>query len=146
MRIESPPLLGAALLTFALFGCRDERNRDIRPEPPAPLPAETPGALGGGPSAGGLDRYDAPSALDAVVSAECHRAQVCSFAVTGEACVQAALAAHGEIDLAHCPRGVAAGALSNCARVLRDAPCDVEPAQPDSCRAAVLCPPGEQIP
>lgn len=87
-----------------------------------------------------LDRYAASSALDVLVSAECHRARVCSFEVTPEQCVQNSLSVHGDLDLAHCPRGVDASALSNCARVLREAPCDVEPAQPDSCRVAVLCP------
>ncbi|MBI2388756.1 MAG: hypothetical protein HYV09_03985 [Deltaproteobacteria bacterium] len=139
---------GIVVAALAASGCKTER-RDRTTDG-----AGTPGgAYGGGPRAtevlvGGPGedalRLHATSALDVLVSARCDRARACSFGDPSASCATAAVLAEKELDLAHCPRGVDAAVLSDCARVLRDAPCDVEPARPETCHLTLLC--GEVTP
>jgi hypothetical protein len=141
-------LVGLALVGSAAVGCREEPKEEAAPPPQLESPAADAPAVGGGPRAGvqSNERYSPTSAVDVLVLAECRRAQVCGFSTSNETCIQSALAAHSEIDLTHCPRGVDATALSKCAHVLRDAPCDVEPARPEACLAATLCTPRQEVP
>lgn len=148
---------GFVVAALVASGCRSEhRDGTTDGGHRAGLPGQraAEGGRGGGPRAveppGGAGevegalRLHATSALDVLVSAHCQRARACSFEEPSAACATAAAVAEKDIDLAHCPRGVDAAALADCARVLRDAPCDVEPARPETCHVTLLC--GEVTP
>lgn len=113
---------------------RNTPNPTVASEPPPP--AEPPMAIGGGPR-GDEGVYEQASALNVLSSAHCERAASCG---DRSGCEAAAAAEHGD-ELARCGKGVLTGALSECARSVRDAPCGTDVAIPETCTTEVLCKP-----